>query len=132
MFIDPSTQDPIGDATLESMAEGGQGRFVFASSRRHSDFDRDATLRAAAAPGAFPLLTGAARPGPRVALVLPYGEAMTRYSGLSNVTRNEDGVLRDVHLRERHGRLGACLLCRSGLRPTQTAGRFHRSHRRCA
>ncbi len=103
MFIDPSTQDPIGDATLESMAEGGQGRFMFASSRRHADFDRDAKLRAAAAPGAFPLRADARRPGPQVALVLPYGEAMTRYSGLSNVTRNEDGVLRDIHLRERMG-----------------------------
>jgi adenylate cyclase len=100
MFIDPSAQDPLGDATLEAMAAGGDGRFVFAASRRHADFDRDASLRASAAPGAFALRAHAARPGPRVALVLPYGEAMTRHAGLTNITRNEDGVLRDIHLRE--------------------------------
>jgi hypothetical protein len=36
-------------------------------------------------------------------LLLPYGEAMARYSGVANVTRNEDGVLRDIPLHETVG-----------------------------
>src|SRR5690606_35643924 len=37
------------------------------------------------------------------AILLPYGEAMARHSALLNVTRNADGVLRDVPLREQVG-----------------------------
>lgn len=99
-FADASKQDPAGDAMLEEMAEGGNGRFLFASSRLHPDFDKRSTLRADAAPGAFALERDALRPGPRVALLLPYGDAMARHSGLVNVTRNEDGVLRDIRLHE--------------------------------
>jgi hypothetical protein len=32
-FIEPSNSDPLGDATLEAMAAGGNGRFVFGSTR---------------------------------------------------------------------------------------------------
>ncbi|MEO6264067.1 MAG: CHASE2 domain-containing protein [Luteimonas sp.] len=103
LFSDPSTLDPVGDATLEAMAEGGNGRFVFGSSRMHPDYDLASTLHATAAPGAFALHAHGAHPGPPVALLLPYGAAMARYSALTNVTRNEDGVLRDVPLRETVG-----------------------------
>ena len=111
MFTERSPQDPVGDDTLEAMAEGGNGRFVFGASRVHSDFDSAAvstaqvagTTPAGLAPGAFHLSPGARRPGPPVALLLPYGEAMTRHSGLLDVDRGADGVLRDVSLYERIG-----------------------------
>ena len=43
------------------------------------------------------------RNDPKVALLLPYGEAMARYSAIANVTRNKDGVLRDIPLHEAVG-----------------------------
>jgi CHASE2 domain-containing sensor protein len=98
IFADASLQDPQGDALLEAMAEAGDGRFLFASSRMHPDFDAQATLTADAVPGAFALAPAAARPGPAVALMLPYGKAMAANSGLVNVARAGDGVLRDVRL----------------------------------
>lgn len=106
LFADPSRQDPLGDASLEAMAEGGGGRFLFGSSRLHEDFDAGATLRASQAPGAFPLHGASASSAPRIALMLPYGAAMARYSALTNVSRNEDGVLRDVPLHETAGGWG--------------------------
>ncbi|MFC5578633.1 CHASE2 domain-containing protein [Lysobacter niabensis] len=101
-FTDPSAQDPLGDATLEAMAEGGAGRFVFGSTRLHPDYDRGSPLRASQAPSSYPLM---ARPrnDPAVALLLPYGKAMAGNSALLNVTRGGDGVLRDVPLREQVG-----------------------------
>lgn len=102
LFADPSALDPTADATLEAMAEGGNGRFVFAASRLHADYDDGASLRASAAPSSFPL-TATPQHDPPVALLLPYGEAMRRNAALVNVTRNADGVLRDVPLRERAG-----------------------------
>jgi CHASE2 domain-containing sensor protein len=99
LFTDPSREDPLGDQTLEAMAAGGAGRFVFASTRLHPDYDAGAPLRASRAPGAFARVP-APRADPTVALLLPYGEAMARYSAITNVTRNEDGVLRDIALRE--------------------------------
>ena len=105
LFIDRSQVDPDGDGVLEAMAKGGAGRFVFESSRLHSDYDNGSSLRASAAPGAFALKSGG-RDDPTVALLLPYGEAMARYSGVANVTRNEDGVLRDVPLYETAGDWG--------------------------
>jgi hypothetical protein len=59
-------------------------------------------LRASKAPSAFPLQPHP-RSDPKVALLLPYGTAMARYSAIANVTRNEDGVLRDILLREMVG-----------------------------
>jgi hypothetical protein len=38
-----------------------------------------------------------------VALLLPYGKAMARFSAVANVTRSQDGVLRDIPLREAVG-----------------------------
>lgn len=104
LFSDASTQDPIGDATLEAMAEGGNGRFVFGSSRVASDFDNEAgAIPVAQAPGAFAIVPGARKPGPRVALLLPRGKAMTAHSALLNVDRSGDGVIRDIPLRETFG-----------------------------
>ncbi len=114
MFTDPSAQDPAGDDTLEATAQGGNGRFVFGASRVHSDFDAGhvstsqvaGTTPAGLAPGAFALSPDARRPGPPVALLLPYGDAMTRHSALLDVDRGVDGVLRDVSLYEDIGGWG--------------------------
>ena len=107
MFEDPSPNDPDGDGTLEAMAAGGNGRFVFGASRVHSDFDVSAgATPASQAPGAFPLLADAQRPGPRVALLLPYGDAMRQHAALVDITRSVDGVLRDMPLYERAGDWG--------------------------
>lgn len=103
LFADAQAGDAQGDAALEAMAEGGGGRFVFASQRLDPAFDASATLRAARAPAAFLLGPGGGGSSPPVALVLPYGRAMARHSGVTNVSRNEDGVLRDLALYERVG-----------------------------
>jgi CHASE2 domain-containing sensor protein len=102
LFADPSRDDPAGDLTLEAMALGGNGRFLFGSTRLHPDYDVGAPLRASQVPGAFPI-SDRAQADPPVALLLPFGESMTRFSAVTNVTRNEDGVIRDVPLREPGG-----------------------------
>ncbi len=84
------------------MAAGGAGRFVFAASRAHADFDAGAPVNASAGPSAFALL-GVPKDDPPVAVLLPYGDAMAKYSAITNITRNEDGVLRDIPLRETVG-----------------------------
>lgn len=103
-FIDRSMADPQSDSILDAMAEGGEGRFVFASTRLHPDYDGNAPLRASQAPSAFPIVDEPAVDDPSrdppVALLLPYGEAMARHSALINVGRSSDGILRDVRLRE--------------------------------
>lgn len=99
LFVDPSADDPQGDATLDAMAEGGAGRFVFASTRLHEDYDEGAMLRMVDAPSAFAVVRPP-RDNPQVAMQLPYGKHLARYSALANVVRNEDGVLRDIPLRE--------------------------------
>ncbi|HXH00871.1 MAG TPA: CHASE2 domain-containing protein, partial [Xanthomonadaceae bacterium] len=98
LFVERSTSDPDGDATLEAMAQGGAGRFVFAASRMAQDYDENATLPVSKAPAAFPLVD-APRRDPAVALMLPFGTAMARHAALVDVTRAQDGVLRDVPLR---------------------------------
>lgn len=35
LFADPSTVDPAGDQSLEAIAAGAQGRFLFAATRMH-------------------------------------------------------------------------------------------------
>jgi adenylate cyclase len=102
LFVDASPGDPIGDETLEAMARGGGGRFVFSSTRMHPDYDAGSPLRASQTPAAF-ALTLPPRHDPQVALLLPYGEAMASFSAIANVTRNADGVLRDIPLRETVG-----------------------------
>ena len=102
LFVDASPGDPIGDETLEAMARGGGGRFVFSSTRMHPDYDAGSPLRASQAPAAF-ALTLQPLHDPQVALLLPYGESMARFSAIANVTRNADGVLRDIPLRETVG-----------------------------
>ena len=102
LFTDRSSSDPVGDHSLEAMVKGGAGRFVFGSTRLHPDYDEGSPLRASQAPAAFALI---ARPrnDPKVALLLPYGDEMARFSALANVNRGEDGVLRDIPLRETVG-----------------------------
>jgi CHASE2 domain-containing sensor protein len=102
LFADRSQDDPIGDQTLEAMAAGGAGRFLFSSTRLHPDYDEGSPLRASQAPAAF-VLQPHPRNDPKVALLLPYGTAMASFSAIANVTRNEDGVLRDIRLREAVG-----------------------------
>jgi len=102
LFTDPSPTDPLGDETLEAMAMGGAGRFLFNSTRLHPDYDAGSPLRASQAPGAFPL-RALPQNDPQVALLLPYGKAMTEFSAIANITRNQDGILRDIPLRETVG-----------------------------
>ncbi len=97
LFSDPSREDPGGDQALDAMAEGGAGRFLFASTRLHPDYDAGSSMRVSQAPGAFSLMPEP-RGDPKVALLLPYGNAMARWSAIANVSRNEDGVLRDIPL----------------------------------
>src|SRR3546814_1932361 len=76
-FIEHSRADPIGDMTLDAMAEGGKGRFVFGSASVPDDFaSAGNTIPASNAPNAFALVPGPTKPGPGVVLLLPYGEAM--------------------------------------------------------
>lgn len=105
-FIDRNPNDPDGDGMLDTLAAGGKGRFLFASARQDEDFDAASPLHAAQVPGAFPLVQEAESPGPKIAVLLPYGDAMARYSALTNVSRGEDGILRDVPLREDSGDWG--------------------------
>jgi CHASE2 domain-containing sensor protein len=102
LFVDPSRDDPMSDGTLDAMAQGGGGRFLFAATRLHPDYDPGARLRASQVPGAFATVPAPVT-DPPVAMLMPYGPAMTRYSAVTNVTRNEDGVLRDVPLYEAAG-----------------------------
>jgi CHASE2 domain-containing sensor protein len=102
LFADPSPTDPLGDKTLEAMALGGAGRFLFNSTRLHPDYDAGSPLRASQAPGAFPLHPHSQN-DPQVALLLPYGKAMTEFSAVANITRNQDGILRDIPLHETVG-----------------------------
>lgn len=102
LFADRSQDDPTGDQTLEMMAAGGNGRFVFATTRMHPDYDEGSPLRASQAPSAFPLAPEPQR-DPKIALLLPYGDAMSRHSAIVNVARNEDGVLRDIPVYEQAG-----------------------------
>ncbi|GHB97997.1 CHASE2 domain-containing protein [Thermomonas carbonis] len=101
-FIDRDPDDPDGDGMLDAVAAGGEGRFLFAAERQSADFDEGAQLRASAVPGAFPLGTDptAQAQNPLVAILPPYGEAMARHSALANISRGQDGVLRDVPLHE--------------------------------
>jgi adenylate cyclase len=101
-FTDRSQNDPGGDVALEAMAKGAGGRFLFASARLHPDYDAGSPLRASRAPAAFPL-HAKPRHDLAVALLLPFGRAMTEFSAIANVTRDQDGVLRDIPLRETAG-----------------------------
>lgn len=103
MFLDPSKDDPAGDAMLEAVAAGGNGRFVFAASRQDPAFDAGSPLRASRIPGAFALDPAARAADPPVAVYLPFATALARHSALTNVSRGQDGVLRDVPLREQIG-----------------------------
>lgn len=104
LFVDSGQQDPDGDAVLEAMADAGNGRFLFGASRQHPGYDtQPGAIAVANAPGAFALKPGAVRPGPRVALLLPTGAAMSRNSAVVNISRSADGVIRDIPLRTEIG-----------------------------
>jgi len=103
LFADPAIGAAGADALLEATAAAGGGRFLFAASRLHPDFDPAATLHASQVPGAFRLAAGAPAPGPRIALIQPYGPQMAAHSGLVNIRRSGDGLLRDVRLYEPAG-----------------------------
>jgi hypothetical protein len=105
LFADSSREDPAGDQTLEATAAGGAGRFVFAATRMHPDYDSASPRHASQSPGAF-TLTDAPASDPSVALLLPYGAAMQQSSALINVTRNEDGIMRDIPIYEVAGDYG--------------------------
>ena len=103
-FIETSNSDPMGDAVLEAMAAGGEGRFVFGSTLPPQSFaGADNTVPVSQAPGAFALAPSAARPGPGIVLLAPYGEAMRTHSALLDADRDTDGLVRDVVLRRPYG-----------------------------
>lgn len=101
-FSDPSQGDPLSDQILEQMAEGGDGRFVFGATRLDESYDADSANRISEVPFAFPIVPDPTD-DPAVALLFPYGAAMQRNSALLNASRNADGVLRDIPLREQVG-----------------------------
>jgi adenylate cyclase len=105
LFADPSNVDPGGDQALDAIAAGGEGRFIFSATRMHRDYDENSSLRASKAPGAFALFERSPE-DPTVALLLPYGPAMQASSGLINVTRNQDGIMRDIPIYEVAGSFG--------------------------
>ena len=105
LMTDPSSTDPDGDQSLEIMAAAGGGRFLFAATRMHPDYDAGAPLRASAVPSAFTLRSPPAT-DPQVALLLPYGQAMAQRSAIVNVTRSGDGILRDMPMYETVGDWG--------------------------
>jgi CHASE2 domain-containing sensor protein len=103
-FIEASRNDPMGDATLEAIAEGGNGRFVFGSTLPPQSFAGDDNLVAVSrAPGAFATSAQPARPGPGIVLLWPYGDAMRDHSALLDADRDSDGLVRDVVLRREFG-----------------------------
>src|SRR3546814_14238336 len=86
--------------TLDAMAEGGKGRFVFGSASVPDDFaNAGNTIPASNAPNAFALAPGPTKPGPGVVLLPPYGEAMQAPRPLLDVDRGTDRILRDITLR---------------------------------
>lgn len=105
LFADPSSVDPAGDQALDAIAAGAPARFVFAATRMHPDYDAGSPLRASKAPGAF-ALPGEPNADPPVALLLPYGPSMQASSALINVTRSEDGIMRDIPIYEVAGGFG--------------------------
>ena len=122
LFRKPRRRIRVGDATLDAMAQGGNGRFVFGSSRVHPDLDDEpGATPVAQAPGAFKLAPDA-HASPRVALLLPYGKAMSAHSALLDITRASDGVIRDIPLREEFG-IGRCHRCRCSWRRTRPDAR---------
>lgn len=103
-FIEHSRTDPDGDLSLEAMADGGAGRFVFGSTLPPQQLaDAGNTVPVSQAPGAFAIAPHPARPGPGILLLWPYGEAMARHSALLDADRDADGLVRDVRLRRDYG-----------------------------
>ena len=104
LFAEPSRADPDGDATLEAMADGGNGRFVFGATQPPEGIANTAAMIPVdRAPNAFPIVAAPQRPGQRVALLHPFGDAMTRHSALLDMSRDADGIVRDVPLRTEVG-----------------------------
>ena len=100
MFLDRDPDDPDGDGMLDLVAAGGAGRFLFATSSQSADFNEEVALRASQAPGAYPLSPAASRPGPPIAILLPYGDAMAKHAASTNFGRSDDSIVRDVPLRD--------------------------------
>ena len=100
MFLDRDPDDPDGDGMLDLVAAGGEGRFLFATSTQSGDFNEDVALRASQAPGAYPLSPDASKPGPPIAILLPYGDAMAKHAASTNFGRSDDSIVRDVPLRD--------------------------------
>ncbi len=75
LFTDLSQTDPAGDQTLEAMAKGGGGRFLFSSTRLHPDYDAGSPLRASQVPGGVRARAPSARGSKgRVAAALRQGD----------------------------------------------------------
>ena len=103
MFLDRDPDDPDGDGMLDLVAAGGAGRFLFATSSQSADFNEEVAPRASQAPGAYPLSPDASKPGPPIAILLPYGDAMAKHAASTNFGRSDDSIVRDVPLRDEVG-----------------------------
>src|SRR4249919_3128997 len=99
MFVERSPQDPQGDESLDAMAEGGAGRFVFGATRQSAYDTSTGAVPASQVPGAFPLVADPEKPGPRLAVLEPFGASMRKHAALLDVARDQDGMLRDMPLR---------------------------------
>ena len=75
LFTDLSQSDPAGDQTLEAMAKGGGGRFLFSSTRLHPDYDDGFAFAGVAGPGGVRAQAPSARRSKgRVAAALRQGD----------------------------------------------------------
>ena len=132
LFTDPSQDDPGGDRTLEAMAEGGAGRFVFASTRLHPDYDAGSPLRASQAPGAFALDAATRRDDPegRAAAAVRRGDGAIQRDRQRHAQRRRRAARHAAaRNRRRLGRAVAAVAPGHDGR-AETAG--HVSRRRCA
>ena len=109
LFADASTSDPLGDESLEAMARGGAGRFLFGSTRLHPDYDAGASLPASQVAGRVSAEASRRGRPDRGAAGPVRRRPCLRYSAIMNVTRNVDGVLRDIPLRVEVRRLGPAI-----------------------
>ena len=104
MFLDPHKDNPAAmDARCD--AAGGEGRFIFARVAAELRLRCRLAVRASQMPGAFRWIRCRSA-DPPVAVLLPYGKSMSQHAALANVSRSQDGVLRDVPLRDVAGEWG--------------------------
>ncbi|MEO7478297.1 MAG: CHASE2 domain-containing protein [Lysobacteraceae bacterium] len=101
LFFDKQTEQAASDDMLLQVAQLGGPSFYGA---KYDGIASDNPVASAVNkwPGAIPLVA-APKDAPRIDLQLPYGDAMARRAGYTNVGRGDDGVLRDFQVWEQAG-----------------------------